>query len=74
MITDFNSFVSQAVSLPLPERYELTQRLLDTFEANESDAQLFAELERRYAEMEAGTVRTYSHDDVMRDAREAAGR
>lgn len=74
MITDFNSILSQAVALPLPERYELTQRLLDTFEASDSDAQLFAELERRYAEMEAGKVRTFSHEEVMRDAREASGR
>jgi putative addiction module component (TIGR02574 family) len=70
MITDFNSFVSQAVALPLPERYELTQRLLDTFgDEIDDDADLAAEIERRCAEVDSGAVQPVPFDQAMREIR-----
>ncbi|MEX2093788.1 MAG: addiction module protein [Pirellulales bacterium] len=74
MSTNFDSFVIQAMSLPLTQRYELAQRLWDSIEGQvDEDAELIAEFERRCAEVDSDNGRTYSHEEVMREAKKAAG-
>jgi len=74
MSTDLHSLTSQALALPAEQRFELAQRLWESVEgALGGDEELFAEIARRDAEMEMRTVKTYSHDEVIRDARKALG-
>jgi putative addiction module component (TIGR02574 family) len=74
MSTDFDSLSTQAMSLPPEQRVELAQRLWESVEGQpEVDEALLAEIDRREAELDSGTVPTYSHDEVMRDARTAIG-
>ena len=75
MSADFNSLSSQAMSLPFEQRFELAQRLWESVEGqlDEEDEELFREIDRRVAEIESGKARMYSHEEVMRDAREALG-
>jgi putative addiction module component (TIGR02574 family) len=70
----FDVLASQVLALPPEQRAELAQRLWDSVEGQlEEDEAFIAELERRSAEMDAGTVPTYSHEEVMRAARKAIG-
>ncbi len=74
MSADFNSLSSQAMSLPFEQRFELAQRLWESVEGQrDEDEELFAEIDRRVAEIESGKARMYSHEEVMRDARKALG-
>jgi putative addiction module component (TIGR02574 family) len=64
----FDVLASQVLALPPEQRVELAQRLWASVEGQlEEHEAFFAELERRNAEMDAGTVRTYSHEEVMRE-------
>ena len=58
------------MALPPEQRAELAQRLWSSVEGEpiDEDAELFAEIDRREAEIESGAVQTYSHEEVMRDA------
>jgi putative addiction module component (TIGR02574 family) len=74
MSPNLDSLTTQVLALPLDDRVELVQRLWQSLEGQLSDdEELFAEIERRDAEMAKGAVRTYSHDEVMRDARRIVG-
>ena len=74
MLPSLDSLTNQCLALPLDQRLELTQRLWQSLEGQvDEDEELFAEIERRDAEMAKGTVKTYSHDEVMRDARKILG-
>jgi putative addiction module component (TIGR02574 family) len=71
---DLNSLVSHALALPPDQRFELAQRLWDSVEDQwDEDAELSAEIERRCADLDAGTARTYSHEEVMREVDKALG-
>ena len=70
MSPNLDSLTTQILALPLDDRVELAQRLWQSLEGQGSeDEELFAEIERRDAEMSKGTAQTYSHEEVMRDAR-----
>ena len=74
MSANFDALSAQALSLPLDQREALALRLWESVGGQVGDdAELIAEFDRRCAEMESDTVQTYSHEEVMRDAREAAG-
>ena len=69
MSPTLDSLTTQCLALPLDQRVELTQRLWQSLEGQlDEDAELIAEIERRDAEMSNGAVKTYSHDEVVRDA------
>jgi putative addiction module component (TIGR02574 family) len=74
MSPNLDSLTTQCLALPLDQRVELTQRLWQSLEGElDEDAEFFAEIERRDAEMAKGATKTYSHDEVMRDARKTLG-
>lgn len=74
MSPTLDMLTQQALALPADQRYELVQRVWSSIEDQYiEDEELFAEIERRDAEIEAGVVRTYSHDEVIKDARKAIG-
>jgi putative addiction module component (TIGR02574 family) len=74
MSQNFDSLTTQAMALPPEQRFELAQRLWESVEGQlDEDEELFAEIERRNMEMDSGAVQTYSHEEVMRDARRALG-
>lgn len=74
MSSTLDSITAQALALPPDERYELAQRLWVSVERQiDDDEELFAEIARRDAEMEAGNVATYSHEEILRDIRRALG-
>jgi putative addiction module component (TIGR02574 family) len=73
MSTDFDTLANQALSLPPEQRFELAQRLWVSVETQiDEDEELFAEIARRDAEMEYGKARTYTHEEVMRDAQQGS--
>jgi putative addiction module component (TIGR02574 family) len=68
---DLDTLTTQGLSLPPEQRCELAQRLWLSVEAAiDEEEELFAEIARRDAEMESGTFRTYTHEEVMRGARQ----
>ncbi|MEX0613945.1 MAG: addiction module protein [Pirellulales bacterium] len=74
MSPNLDSLTNQVLALPVEQRIELAQRLWQSMEGQlDEDEELFAEIARRDAEMDLGSVKTYSHEDVMRDARKALG-
>jgi putative addiction module component (TIGR02574 family) len=73
-ILDLDAVTQQALALPAEQRYELVQRVWSSIEDQyEVDEELLAEIERRDAEMESGATRTYTHAEVIDDARKAIG-
>jgi hypothetical protein len=75
MSTSLDDLTAQALSLPLIERVKLVHRLRSSVEEEcGEDEALFAEIARRDAEMEAGTARTYSHDELIAAAQKAIGK
>jgi putative addiction module component (TIGR02574 family) len=74
MSPNLDSLTSQALALPFDDRVELAQRLWQSLEGPVGVEDEFAkEGYRRESEMEHGTVQTFSHEDVMRDANELLG-
>jgi putative addiction module component (TIGR02574 family) len=74
MSTNFDALTAQALALPLEQRFELAQRLWESVEPTpEVGEELIAEIERRDTEIQSGITPTYSHDEVMRDAKRAIG-
>jgi putative addiction module component (TIGR02574 family) len=74
MSTNFDSVSADAMSLPPDLRFVLAQRLWESVEGDlDGDAELFAEFERRCAELDSGIGQTHSHEEVMREAGKAAG-
>lgn len=75
MSADFDSISASAMSLPSEQRIVLANLLWDSVERRELvDAELIAEFDRRCAELDSGTAKTYTHDEVMRDVRKALGK
>jgi putative addiction module component (TIGR02574 family) len=66
----------EALSLPVDDRVVLAQRVWDSME-HFADADLekawMAEADRRWREIEEGTVQCHPADEVMRQARESLG-
>ena len=74
MSTNFDSVSAEAMSLPPDLRFVLARQLWESVEGQlDEDVELIAEFERRCAEVDSGNGRTYSHEEVMREARKAAG-
>jgi putative addiction module component (TIGR02574 family) len=74
MVSNLDALTAQALSLPPDERFELAQRLwVSVGREIEADEALFAEIARRDGEIEADAAPTFSHDEVMRDARKTLG-
>jgi putative addiction module component (TIGR02574 family) len=74
MSPNLDSLTTQALALPLDQRVELVQRLWQSMEGQiEEDESLFAEIARRDAEMNQRSARTYSHEEVLRDAKKILG-
>jgi putative addiction module component (TIGR02574 family) len=74
MSPTLDALTAQALALPPDERCELAHRLWESVDASlDVDEELIAEIERRDAEMESGSVHTYSHEEVMHDAKKAIG-
>jgi hypothetical protein len=70
MSPTFDSLTEQALALPPEQRFELAERLWLSVEF-QNDEQLMAEIARRDGEMDRKVVQTFSHEDVMRDAKKA---
>jgi putative addiction module component (TIGR02574 family) len=72
MSTDFQALITQALSLPPEQRYQLAQRLWVSVEPQfDEDEELFAEIARRDAEMESGIVKPIPYDQAMREIRDS---
>ena len=73
MSPQFDQLTTQALALSPEERAELAQVLWDSVDGlnDDEDEELFAEIERRDAEIESGAVQTFSHEEVMRHAQQA---
>jgi putative addiction module component (TIGR02574 family) len=72
MSPDVDSLTSQVLALPLEQRVELAQRLWQSLEGQlDEDEELFAEIARRDAEIESGSVKPIPYDEAMRDIRES---
>jgi putative addiction module component (TIGR02574 family) len=69
----FDALSAQAMALPPEQRAELAQRLWSSVEGEPSDedAELFAEIDRRDAEIESGEVKTISYEQAMREIRDS---
>ena len=72
---DLTTLTNYAMALPPEQRAELAQTLWASVEVRfeEEDEEFFQELERRNAEMDAGSVRTYTHEEVMREVNRILG-
>jgi putative addiction module component (TIGR02574 family) len=71
MSPTFDSLSAQALSLPTEQRIELAQRLWQSLGAPVDDEEeLFAEIERRDAEVDAGKVAPIPFDQAMREIRD----
>lgn len=74
MSPNLDILMPQVMALPPQQRAELAQRLWESVEGElDEDEVMFEEIDRRDAEMESGAVETYSHEEVIRDARKALG-
>jgi putative addiction module component (TIGR02574 family) len=75
---DSATFLEQALSLPENERAKIAARLLESLDENaqrDIDAEWIAEIERRCAAVDAGTLATSDWKDVRaRIEREIFGR
>jgi putative addiction module component (TIGR02574 family) len=68
-IASFDALVSSALALPPEQRVELAERLWMSVEGTFEDEALFAEIDRREAEIESGAVQPISFDQAMSDNR-----
>ncbi len=74
MSPNLDSLTTQILALPLDDRVKLAHRLWISLDGQiDEDEELFAEIERRDKEISQGTAKTYTHDEVMRDARKLLG-
>jgi putative addiction module component (TIGR02574 family) len=72
MLPSLDSLTNQCLALPLDQRLELTQRLWQSLEGQfDEDEELFAEIERRDAEIESGAVKPIPYDKAMQQIRES---
>jgi putative addiction module component (TIGR02574 family) len=71
MSPNLDVLTAQVLALPLEERRELVLRVWTTVEDQLDDAELFAEIERRDAEMKAGNLVPVPFDQAMREIRDS---
>jgi putative addiction module component (TIGR02574 family) len=72
MSPNLDSLTTQMLALPLDDRLELAQRLWQSLEGQLSeDEELFAEIERREADVASGAVKPIPYDEAMREVRES---
>ena len=72
MSPNLDSLTTQMLALPLDDRLELAQRLWQSLEGQLSeDEELFAEIERREADVASGVVKPIPYDEAMRAVRES---
>ena len=72
MSTNFDSVSAEAMSLPPDLRFVLAQRLWESVEEQvDEDAELFAEIARREAEVASGAVKPIPFDQAMREIRDS---
>jgi putative addiction module component (TIGR02574 family) len=70
MLTNFDTVSADAMSLPPDLRFVLARRLLESVEdAAEGDEELFAEIERRCAEVDSGAVQPIPFEQAMSEIR-----
>ena len=70
MSPTLDMLTQQALALPADQRYELVQRVWSSIEDQYGeDEVLFAEIERREAEMESSKVKPIPFDQAMREIR-----
>ena len=73
---DIEALAQEALLLPLPERAELAERLLESLDGlseKEIEALWAEEAERRVAAYRAGQVEAYPADDVHEEIRRRLG-
>jgi putative addiction module component (TIGR02574 family) len=67
---DLSALTTQALALPPQQRVELAQRLWESVEGQlDEDDELFAEIERRTAEVDSGAVQPITYEQAMREIR-----
>jgi putative addiction module component (TIGR02574 family) len=73
MSPQFDQLTTQALALSPEERAELAQLLWNSVDGriDEDDEALFAEIERRDAEIESGAIKPIRYDQAMRAIRES---
>jgi putative addiction module component (TIGR02574 family) len=70
MSTSFDALTTQALALPPDQRFVLAQRLWESVEGQlDEDEELFAEIERRCAEIDSGKAELIPVDQAMREIR-----
>lgn len=77
MSTNLDQLTADAMKLPIRERVQLAQRLVETLDdvvEPETEALWFAEAERRLEEMRSGKVEGIESDEAFSSAREALKR
>jgi putative addiction module component (TIGR02574 family) len=72
MTPTLDTLTNQILALPAEQRLELVQRIWRSVEEHiDEDAELFAEIDRREAEVDAGLAKTIPLSDAMRQIRES---
>lgn len=77
MSSNLDQLTADAMKLPLRDRVQLAQRLVETLDGeveSGGEALWFAEAERRLEELRSGNVEGINSDDAFRTAREALKR
>jgi putative addiction module component (TIGR02574 family) len=67
-VSTFDTLVTSALALPPEQRAELAERLWLSVESLDDEA-LFAEIDRREAEVESGAAKPIPFEDAMREIR-----
>jgi putative addiction module component (TIGR02574 family) len=69
---DLSALTTQALALPPQQRVELAQRLWESVEGQlDEDEELFAEIDRRCAEVDSGAVKAIPFEQAMREIRDS---
>jgi putative addiction module component (TIGR02574 family) len=77
MSSNLDQLTADAMRLPLRDRVQLAQRLVETLEDEvefDTESLWFAEAERRLEELHGGKVEGIDSDEAFRTAREALER
>ena len=69
--TNLDMLTNQAMALPPEQRIVLPERLWASVEGPIEDEELFAEIERREAEVASGAVKPRPYEDAMREIRKS---
>jgi putative addiction module component (TIGR02574 family) len=77
MSFNLDKLTADAMKLPIRERVQLAQRLVETLDDEvepDTEALWFAEAERRLEELRSGNVEGIDADEAFRSARKALNR